>query len=388
MMELRITGLSKDFGVRRALADISLQANPGEIVAVSGPSGAGKTTLARLISGLERGDAGRIELGSRAVDTLPAQQRRVAHMFESYALYPHLSVYDNVASPLRAPGARGQFTPAEIEARVSEMLELTEISALRSRRPAALSGGQKQRVALCRALVQSPDLFLLDEPIGHLDAKLRHKLRGAIRRRQRALAQPTLWFTPDANEAMAVADRIVMLIDGRIRQVGTPAQIYLNPADVAVARLVGDPAMNLLPVDVRFQTDGLQLHGPGGRLRPSAALAGFISDGGAGPCVLGFAPADTFIRSAAGDALPGEDEVPATTYSVEPFGKFTLVTLDAGGVRLRAKVAPGFSDEVGAPQLLRLPVAQLTRFDATGAWHSTTRSSTYPQEPYHAPQAF
>ena len=243
---LKLTSVDKRYGDTAALERLDLEIGPGEILALTGPSGAGKTTTCRLISGIEAPDAGEILLGVRRLDNLSPQERRVSYMFESYALYPQLSVRDNVAFPLRAPGRRMRYDERTIASRVSEVLELVEMADLAQRMPAALSGGQKQRVALCRALVQDATAYLLDEPISHLDAKLRHKLRGAIRRRLRQSGVPTLWCSPDGLEALSVADRVAVLIGGRIEQVDTPMRVYLTPASVKVARLLGDPPTNLL----------------------------------------------------------------------------------------------------------------------------------------------
>ncbi|VFR42493.1 Dihydroxyacetone ABC transport system, ATP-binding protein  len=359
-MTLAVDGLSKRFGATQALDGLALTVAPGEIVAVSGPSGAGKSTLGRLLSGLESADRGEIRLGSRAIQGLPPQQRAVAHMFESFALYPTLNVFDNVASPLRSPMHAGRIDPASIAERVENVLALTQMSHLARRRPAELSGGQKQRVALCRTLVQTPDLFILDEPIGHLDAKLRHTLRGDIRARQGALAQGTLWFTPDAVEAMAVADRVVMLVGGRVRQIGTPRDIYLRPADTSVARLVGDPAMNLLDITLTSSDGSREIRHAGDAVRASPALRARLAALPGERYVLGFPPMHTQLcapASAEADVLPGE------IYAVEPFGKYTLVTASLAGALLRAKVAPGYAAPLGAPVGIRMPESGVLIFD-------------------------
>ncbi|RMX04812.1 ABC transporter ATP-binding protein [Corticibacter populi] len=332
---LRISGLSKSFQRTQVLKHVGLDVQPGEIVAVAGPSGAGKTTLGRLVSGLETADAGSVQLAGRELLAQPPQRRHVAHMFESFALYPNMTAFDNIASPLRSPACREKPDAPRIRQRVMDLMELTEIAHLAERRPSDMSGGQKQRVALCRTLVQQPDLFILDEPIGHLDAKLRHKLRGEIRRRQKALAQPTLWFTPDVVEAMAVADRVVMLVDGGIRQVGNAAALTQSPADTDVARLTGDPSMNLLSIQLHQQqgqwwarfdgSDTLLPQWVGERMAAEGVLA----------ATLGFLPAHTEVQA---DVLLGPDGLPATVYAVEPFGKYTLLTLTVAGQRIRAKV--------------------------------------------------
>ncbi len=365
---LNIQALSKRFAQVAALQDVALSAQAGQVVAICGPSGAGKSTLGRLISGLEYPDAGGITIGGRLVHELPPQRRRVAHMFESFALYPTLSVFDNVASPLRSPAHAGRIDPASIPGRVREVLDLTQIGHLADRRPAALSGGQKQRVALCRTLVQTPDLFVLDEPIGHLDAKLRHTLRGEIRRRQAALGQATLWLTPDAVEAMAIADHIVMLVGGRVRQAGTPREIYLQPADVDVARLVGDPAMNLIPVAPGAAGSAMALRGHDAPCVCPPALASRLQASPADTHVLGIAP--IHCRLAAPEhAMAGSDDLVlrGQIYATEPFGKYTLVTIDVGAAQVRVKETPGFQAALGEAVSVCLPAPHILLFDgATG----------------------
>lgn len=355
---LVLFGLSKRFGELHALNDICLHAAPGEIIAVCGPSGAGKSTLGRLISGLEVGDAGSIRLGDRELTALPPQKRRIAHMFESLALYPTLDVFSNVASPLRAPSHKGLFDAAEIRRRVDEVLELTEIAHLASRRPAELSGGQKQRVALCRTLIQAPELFIFDEPIGHLDAKLRHRLRGEIRRRQRALDKPTLWLTPDTLEGMAVADRVVMLVGGQVRQVGTPHQVYSAPSSASVARLVGDPAMNLLDIWLKQEDGELQALCNGERMTLPATLMRRLAAQGKPYCTLGFPPLHTAITSTASAGA-----IRAEVYAVEPFGKYSLVTVDIHGTRIKSKMPPDFHASVGDIVQITLAAEHALLFD-------------------------
>jgi multiple sugar transport system ATP-binding protein len=370
---LHVMRLSKRFGAIQALSDVAFEARPGEIVAICGPSGAGKSTLGRLISGLEQADTGSIILGARQLLALPPQQRRIAHMFESYALYPTATVVENIMSPLRSPLYRSQWSDAAMRAAVAEVMELTEITALAQRRPSELSGGQKQRVALCRTLVQKPDAYVLDEPIGHLDAKLRHKLRAEIRRRQRSLTKPTLWLTPDAIEAMAVADTVVMLVDGTVRQIGSPHDIFLRPADLSVARLVGDPAMNLIEARLDSDNDagGPILTYDGGYFRPSPTLLQTMRQAGLRHCVLGFSPTEASLRLQPHRHAVPQDALAGQIYSVEPFGKFTLVTVDLGKSRVRLKTAADFNADIGTTAMVHLPVYRVLLFDAaTGALRS------------------
>lgn len=369
--ELRLESLGKQFGAVAALQGLSLTLGEGELVSVTGPSGAGKSTLARLISGLEKPSSGRIVLGGQDFSALPAQARRVSHMFESYALYPTRTVAQNIASPLMAPTSLGRFDAAQVARRVDEVLALTEMSALRERLPSQLSGGQKQRVALCRALAQDPSVFVLDEPIGHLDAKLRHKLRGEIRRRQGRLRQGTLWLTPDGIEAMAVADRMVVLIEGRVQQVGTPDEVFARPANVRVARLIGDPAMNVVPVSLVGGGLPRMAVGKGSPAPISQAMFDRLAArASGGRLLLGLRPSRLQVVDDP-SAGPEFDRLPVSVYAVEPLGKFTLVSVEVGGERLRVKAPPDASWQVGAPAWLLLHDSAPPSFDAdSGQLHA------------------
>ncbi|WP_022963465.1 ABC transporter ATP-binding protein [Halopseudomonas pelagia] len=355
---LRLKAVSKRFGEVQALSEVSFSAEPGEVIALCGPSGAGKSTLGRLISGLDVPDSGSIHLGDRVFSELAAQQRRVAHMFESLALYPTLDVFSNVASPLRAPSHRGLFSSAEINSQVQAILAMMDIAHLSKRRPSELSGGQRQRVALCRTLVQSPSLFILDEPIGHLDAKLRHRLRGEINRRQRALDQVTLWLTPDTLEGMAVADRVIMLIGGKVQQIGTPRDVYAAPASTSIARLLGDPAMNLIDIWLKQEADGLKVLCNGERLQVSESFLARLKATGQLRLTLGFPPLHTRLdEPAAAAGLRGD------IYTVEPFGKYTLVTVEVNGAQVKAKLPAGFQINVGSGVQIGIPVEHVLLFD-------------------------
>jgi len=357
-------GISKSFA-HKVLSDIGIEVAPGELLAITGPSGAGKTTFCRILAGLDHPDTGSVELGGRNLAGIAPQQRRVALMFESYALYPHLTVRGNALSPLQAPG--GRLDPAAANARVDEVLELLEIRHLGERLPGALSGGQKQRVALARTLVQKPDLFLLDEPISHLDAKLRHKLRGEIRRRLSAQEAPSIWSTPDGMEALSVGDRVVVIDGGKIEQVGTPEEIWQRPASARVAKLLGDPPMNL--IEGKLEQEGDQLFFVRRTLRlalPVALAAAATSDS----VILGVRPDTiTFVAAEAPGALVAE------IYSNEPFGKHAILTLDLGGLLAKAKttmavstaLGEGTGDGIGQPVGMVFPTDGLILFDgATG----------------------
>jgi len=348
--------VSKRFGGTQALAAVSLSAARGEILAVTGSSGAGKTTLCRVVAGLEAPDSGSCHIAGRNATAVPAGSRHVAYMFESYALYPHMTVRANAMSPVMAPNGGGRRAGS-----VAATLDLLEIGHLADRLPAELSGGQKQRVALARALVQEPAVTLLDEPLSHLDAKLRHKLRGEIRRLLVARSSPTLWCTPDAMEALCIGDRIAVIEAGRIEQIATPEEIWLRPATVRVARLVGDPPMNLLP-------GRLQRAGPleaifacaGLRVPLSAGLANAAASLGAdAPVVLGVRPHLLGVVPAGGPS-----SVDVELYSHEPFGKYAIVTVRLGELLIKAKTASPAPAEIGAKAGLTLPPAGFVLFDA------------------------
>ncbi|WMS42302.1 ABC transporter ATP-binding protein [Acuticoccus sp. MNP-M23] len=325
---LHLRGLTRRYGNSVQIGPLDLDIAPGEIVALTGPSGSGKSTTCRMISGLERPDAGAVTLGGRNIARLSVPQRGAAHMFESYALYSHLNVAQNVAFPLKAP-SRPKLNAAEIEARADALLEVAQIAHLKHRKPGELSGGQKQRVALCRCLVQDAAIYLLDEPISHLDAKLRNELRGWIRRRQTGRDVPTLWFTPDAMEALSVADRVAVIIDGEIAQFGTPEEIYFNPATPDVARLVGDPAMNLIEGRLESRDEGAMAFAARGiDLMLNGELAARARAEGPRDVVLGIRPSAMQI---------GGEDAKIEVYSWEPFGKYSIITAMLDGTMVRMK---------------------------------------------------
>ncbi|MBT9292407.1 ABC transporter ATP-binding protein [Prosthecodimorpha staleyi] len=248
MAEIRLEGVTKRFGRTTAVEDLSLTIADGEFLVLLGPTGAGKTTALRLVAGLERPDAGRIAIGGRDVTAEPPAARDVTFVFQQYSLYPHLSVYDNLAFPLRSPTRR--VPEAEIETTVRELARLLQIEDKLKNRATQLSGGQMQRVAIGRALVRRPSVYLMDEPLSSLDAKLRADLRLELKRIQVDLGATILYVTHDQIEAMTLATRIGVIDRGRLVQVGSPREIYEQPVDTYVAQRLGQPAINLLPADL------------------------------------------------------------------------------------------------------------------------------------------
>ena len=248
MAEVRLEKVSKRFGFTRALDDVSLTIGDGEFVVLLGPTGAGKTTVLRLVAGLESPDSGSIAIAGRDMASTSPAERDTAFVFQQYSLYPHLSVFDNLAFPLRAPTRR--MPEALIRAKVGAIATLLRIETKLDNRATQLSGGQMQRVAIGRALVRDPAIFLMDEPLSSLDAKLRADLRVELKRVQRDLGATLLYVTHDQIEAMTMATRIGILDAGRLVQVGTPREIYEDPANAYVAQRLGQPAINLLPASL------------------------------------------------------------------------------------------------------------------------------------------
>jgi iron(III) transport system ATP-binding protein len=244
---VRLEGVGKRFGAVRAVEDVSLQAEESRFLTLLGPSGCGKTTTLRMIAGLERSDRGRIQIGGRLMSSpeegvfVPPERRDIGMVFQSYAIWPHMTVFDNVAYPLRIR----KRSPGEIRARVERTLESLDMGALAPRPATDLSGGQQQRVAIARALVFEPGVLLMDEPLSNLDAQLREQMRVSIRELQRRLGITTIYVTHDQEEAMVLADRIAVLHEGRLVQLGPPEEVYRRPADLTVAAFFG--TMNLLP---------------------------------------------------------------------------------------------------------------------------------------------
>lgn len=246
MAVVETKGLKKHFQEVRAVDGVTLQIQQGEFLVILGPSGSGKTTLMRLIAGLEVPTEGEILIGGQDVTDLPPRKRDIGMVFQSYALYPHMSVFDNIAFPLRATGNR---TEDQVREKVEWATGILDIQHLLDRKPRQLSGGERQRVALSRALAKEPDVLLLDEPLSNLDAKLRASARDELQRFQRRLGITTIFVTHDQVEAMGLGDRIVVMSGGRVRQIGSPQQVYHDSADTFVATFLGSPGMNFIERD-------------------------------------------------------------------------------------------------------------------------------------------
>jgi multiple sugar transport system ATP-binding protein len=322
--ELRVDGLVKRFGAVTALDGMSFDVADGEFFCILGPSSAGKTTTLRAIAGLERLDSGSVRFAGRDVTTAPIQGRGMSMIFQTFALYPHLTVRKNFAYPLREQG----LDQAEIARRIGEVAELLRVSHTLDRLPATLSGGEQQRVAIGRALVRRPKLLLLDEPLTNLDAKLRHDTRAEFKRLHRELGMTMLYATPDQLEALTMGQRIAVIRDGRVIQTDTPRALYARPDNTYVAGMVGAPAMNLVAGTVVRHGGEVAIELPFGKV-PGETWREHVAGGEA--VWLGIRPQDILLGRDAGHGTGFEAKVHLT----EPLGDVTLLDLEIGPAALK-----------------------------------------------------
>ncbi|HLB80952.1 MAG TPA: ABC transporter ATP-binding protein [Dongiaceae bacterium] len=334
MADLKIAGLHKRYGNVHAVRGVDLEVPAGEFTVLVGPSGCGKSTLLRTIAGLEEADEGTIEIGGRVVNDTPPRDRDIAMVFQSYALYPYMSVFENIAFGLRA-----RKTPkADIEARVRRAADMLDISGLLDRLPRQLSGGQRQRVAIGRAIVRNARLFLFDEPLSNLDAQLRDEMRSEIKRLHQEIATTMIYVTHDQIEAMTLADRIVLLKDGRIEQAGAPLDLFERPATRFVAGFLGSPAMNFVPAGLGASDGAPAVRlADGVPLRLPAARRGALAGQAERPVVLGLRP-EHITRARGGAARDGVVRLAATIELVQPTGSRTYATFQLGGVAVVAEL--------------------------------------------------
>jgi multiple sugar transport system ATP-binding protein len=330
-IELVVKNLTKTFGKEVAVDDMDFTVEAGEFFAFLGPSGAGKSTTLNLIAGLEAPDSGDILVNGQSILDVRSANRDFALVFESYALYPHFTVAENMAFPLRSPARAEKYSQAEIHKMVQETARILEIEELLERYPKELSGGQKQRVGLGRALVRRPRLFLMDEPIAHLDAKLRHHMRGELKKLQSKLGITTLLATPDYHEIVAMADRAAILSQGHIEQIGSPIELFNRPANMTVANAIGDPPINLLKCIIKQQGDDYFFKGNGFEIRCNDSAVEKVTkqdltDG----VVLGIRPYDLFLVKDGKDGL-----IETEVYIFEPLGAEAVATLTLGDRQLK-----------------------------------------------------
>ena len=366
MATIRFDHVTKRYGANAVVDDLSLEVHDGEFLVLVGPSGCGKSTTLRMLAGLEDVTSGAISIDGRRVDTVAAKDRDIAMVFQSYALYPHMTVFENMAFGLRLR----HVPPADVERRVHEAARILGIEELLARLPAALSGGQRQRVALGRAIVREPAAFLLDEPLSNLDAKLRVQTRAELNLLHRRLGTTFVYVTHDQVEAMTMATRIAVMNAGEIQQVGTPEELYERPANRFVAGFIGSPEMNFL--DATVQRSGETFEFVAGTLRiPAAAtapgpLATLAALAGTA-VVLGIRPEHLYDpRHAPGYVTPFPLE--ADVQVVERLGSETFLHVEREGVRLLARIDPHSDARAGARATIVLDTARLHVFDPrTGA---------------------
>ena len=338
MAEVTIREVFKSYGSTQVLHGVSVDIADGEFVVLVGPSGCGKSTLLRMIAGLEGITGGEIGIGGRVVNNLPPSQRDIAMVFQNYALYPHKTVASNMAFALKMRG----MAKGEIQERVKKAAEILGLTPYLNRYPRALSGGQRQRVAMGRAIVRDPQVFLFDEPLSNLDAKLRVQMRAEIRELHQRLQTTTVYVTHDQIEAMTMADRIVVMQDGYIEQIGTPLEVYDRPANTFVAGFIGSPAMNLL--EARITVNGV-----------ATALVG--ETGFALPAGLAVAPDQEVTLGIRPEHLAvGDQGLPAEVAVVEPTGAETHIVARQGAGEMTAVLRERTELRAGAPiRLTALP---------------------------------
>lgn len=339
MSGIALEQITKRFGDVVAVDNIDLDIAPGEFVSILGPSGCGKTTLLRMLAGLERPSDGQIRIGDVAVNDLPPGKRDIAMVFQSYALYPHMSVAGNIEYPLK----KRKVPKPERARRVKEAAALLQLDELLKRKPRELSGGQQQRVALGRALVRDPAVFLLDEPLSNLDAKLRAHMRAELIRLHETIRRTMIYVTHDQLEAMTMSDRIAVLLDGRLQQFASPKAIYASPANAFVAGFVGTPPMNLIDGQLVSENGGTVFRSGSWSLELESELAAGLDASGERNLRLGVRPEDLEVV---------ETGAEARVQVVEPIGHEVIVVFDLAGNEVIARVSPEMNLQSG--DLLRL----------------------------------
>jgi multiple sugar transport system ATP-binding protein len=357
LTQIELRGVQKFFGAVQVIKDLNLAINDNEFIVLLGQSGCGKTTTLRAIAGLETIDQGDILIDGKPVQHLKAADRDIAMVFQSFSLYPHMNVYENIAFPLRAT----RKSRSEIDTEVRSVAKTLQITDLLGKKPSALSGGDMQRVAIGRALVRRPKAMLMDEPIGALDAKLREEMRAEIKRLHIKQGSTSIYVTHDQIEAMSLADRIVIMHEGVLQQVGTPDEVYSHPANLFVAQFVGSPVMNVAEAKVAEKASAASVtvgDAAAGFEFPQALLSKLNGHAG-GQLALGIRPEGVLVRREAADGfLPVEAQI------IEPLGSFDIVDLKVGSKMLRARTKSGFISGPGEKVYARIDPSQAHFFDA------------------------
>ena len=356
MAQVLLKDLNKKYDEVHAVKDVNLHIRDKEFMVLVGPSGCGKSTTLRMVAGLEEITAGEIAIGDRVVNDLPPKDRDIAMVFQNYALYPHMSVYDNMAFGLKMR----KFPKAEIEKRVKDAADILGIQELLKRKPRQLSGGQRQRVAVGRAIVRHPQVFLFDEPLSNLDAKLRVQMRVELKKLHDRLETTAIYVTHDQVEAMTLGDRVVVMKDGWIQQVGEPLELYGTPANKFVAGFIGSPAMNFVDVTLNEVNGALVAEGKGLKLAVPPARTAALKPYKGQPVTLGVRPEDVHIATGAD---PAQYVFDAVVEVVEPLGSEILLDLRVSGGSIVARVEPTVRVKVHESIKLAVNAERLRYFD-------------------------
>jgi multiple sugar transport system ATP-binding protein len=356
MARVLIRDLNKKFDETHAVKDVNLEIRDKEFVVLVGPSGCGKTTTLRMVAGLESITSGEVIIGDTLVNNLAPMDRDIAMVFQNYALYPHMTVYDNMAFGLKMR----RLARADIDRRVQQAAEILGIGGYLSRKPRQLSGGQRQRVALGRAIVRHPQVFLFDEPLSNLDAKLRVQMRVELKKIHERLGTTAIYVTHDQVEAMTLGDRVVVMRDGLVQQAGEPLELYNAPANRFVAGFLGSPAMNFATVEVSAADGALWAVNDGIRIKLPAEAAARLSRHAGNHVTLGIRPEDLRVAS---EADPADLGIDAVVEVVEKLGSQILLDVRAGSGTMVAAVAPSVRASIHEPVRLTLDPERLHFFD-------------------------
>lgn len=351
--------VTKEFASRRVVDALELDIADGEFLVVVGPSGCGKTTTLRMLAGLEAASSGTIYIGGRAVNSVPAKDRGIGMVFQNYALFPHMTIENNLLFGLRTR----HVSRSDARRQVVEMAALLGISELLRQKPGQLSGGERQRVALGRALLRRPSVFLLDEPLSNLDAALRTQMRFELKRIHSQFPVTTVYVTHDQVEAMTMADRIALMCDGRLQQVDVPSAMYSRPTNMFVGGFIGSPKMNLLPAAVGAGGRGQEVDVLGARF--DLGVLGLVGAGApsGGGFVVGFRSEDVRLNESRPDKVPSLEGVVEV---IEPLGADTYVTVRVGDHLVRARCGPTTDLRVGEPVYLHIDMAKVHLFNPDG----------------------
>ncbi len=360
MAKIGLHNISKKFGLITALDNISFEVNDKEFFVLFGPAGAGKTTILKVIAGIEFPDKGEVKINDKNVNIIEPAKRNVSMVFENYALYPHLNIYDNIASPMRSPLYKKNEDTVKKE--VNRVASMLKIDHLLDRLPSQVSNGQRQRVALGRCLVRDPNVFLMDEPIAHLDAKLRHFMRAELKEMQSEFDTTTIYVTHDYMEALSLGDRIAIINEGKILQIGTGDEVYLTPANEFVAKFIGEPEINIF--DIELVREGSRLYAKmldqEVNCRIEEDVAKVLLEGGYQNIRIGLRGNDITFSF----RKENENYMKGKIYSVEPIGNKTILVVDVDGQLLRLIAPNDLKASIDADIYVRLKMEKAIFFNA------------------------